>query len=131
MTGGKFSRDKGARGERDVCAKLERELGIKFARNLKQYQEQQHGDIEPPCGPYLLEIKNCVSITLPPWWRQACAAADKRKLLPCLVFKERSKWRFMVPSREAIATGQQWRNDLDFTDTQFLRGFCLRVREQG
>ena len=57
MTGAR-SRSKGARGERDVCAKLERELGIKFSRNLKQYQQAQHGDIEPPCGPYLIEQKD-------------------------------------------------------------------------
>ena len=42
MTGAR-SRNKGARGERDVCAKLERELGIKFSRNLKQYQHASHG----------------------------------------------------------------------------------------
>ena len=127
MTGGKFSRDKGARGERDVCAKLERELGIKFARNLKQYQQCQHGDIEPPCGPYLLEVKNAVTLCIPAWWRQACAAATARGLLPCLVFKDKGKWAFLTPMEEA---GRAWMNDADFANRNTLRGFCLRVRER-
>ncbi len=124
---GKASRDKGARGERDVCARLEKELGIKFARNLKQYQQAQHGDIEPPAGPYLLEVKNQIRLSIPAWWRQACAAAMSRGLLPCLVFKDRGKWVFMTPQPEA---SKEWVNDSDFADRQTIRGFCLRVRER-
>lgn len=126
MTGAR-SRNKGARGERDVCAKLERELGIKFARNLKQYQQAQHGDIEPPAGPYLLEVKNCVTQSIPAWWRQACAAAAARSLLPCLVFKDRGKWAFLTPME---GVGKAWVNDADFTDRNTLRGFCFKVRER-
>jgi len=125
---GKASRDKGARGERDVCARLEKELGIKFARNLKQYQQAQHGDIEPPAGPYLLEVKNQDSISaMKSWWRQACAAAAARGLLPCLVFKDRGKWAFLTPMEGA---GKAWMNDVDFADRNTIRGFCFKVRER-
>ena len=124
---GAFSRNKGARAERDVCAKLERELGIKFSRNLKQYQQAQHGDIEPPAGPYLLEVKDQVRLCVPAWWRQVCAAATARELLPCLVFKDRGKWAFLTPMDGA---GNAWMNDADFTDRNTLRGFCFKVRER-
>jgi hypothetical protein len=123
---GAFSRNKGARGERDVCDKLHTRLGIRFARNLKQYQEAQLGDIEPLAGPYLLEVKNQDRLCIPEWWRQACKAAHAKGALPCLVYKDRGKWRFMVPMDEANA---KWHSDHTYTATFYVDGFCLRVRE--
>jgi hypothetical protein len=123
---GRASREKGARGERDVCAKLHQHLGIKFCRNLKQYQQAQHGDIEPLAGPYLLEVKNQIRLCIPEWWRQSCKSADAKGALPCLVFKDKGKWWFMVPMKEANAP---WHSDHLYTETLSLVGFCLRVRE--
>ena len=42
---GAFSRSKGARGEREVCAMLRDNLGGEYNRLLKQYQSSQLADI--------------------------------------------------------------------------------------
>lgn len=47
---GRKSRDKGARGERELCGMLRDNLGGEFCRNLKQYQQTQEGDIAQLVG---------------------------------------------------------------------------------
>ncbi|MBS1834264.1 MAG: hypothetical protein JST65_16220, partial [Acidobacteria bacterium] len=56
---GKFSRDKGARAELELCKILHDYLGGDWNRLLKQYQQAQLGDIEQLVGGrYLVEVKN-------------------------------------------------------------------------
>lgn len=131
MTGA-FSRSKGARGEREFCKLASEALGGSFSRNLKQYQQSQEGDIAQPLGPYLVEVKNCAVLKEKEWWQQACVAAQKAGLLPALAIKlSRKGWRVVVPLPEAWNTGQQWGKDVRYTQTLFLEGFWLRVREGG
>ena len=127
---GSFSRNKGARGEREFCRLASEALGDRFSRNLKQYQQSQEGDIAQPLGPYLVEVKNCAVLKEKEWWQQACVAAQKVGLLPALAIKlSRKGWRVMVPLDEAWQTGQQWAKDVRYTQTLYLEGFWLRVRE--
>lgn len=129
MSGAK-SRNKGARGEREVCKLLSENLGGQYNRLLKQYQQSQLSDIEQLVGPYSLEVKNCAKLNLRAWWQQAVAAAEKRGAVPCLAYKiARSGWRFVVPMPEAWASGHQWARDLQYTMTLYPEGFFLRVRE--
>ena len=131
MSGAK-SRNKGARGEREVCAMLRDNLGGEFCRNYKQYAEAQHGDIEQLAGPYLIEVKNCATLNLKAWWQQAVTAADKRGAVPCLAYKiTRAGWRFVVPLSQAWGSGHQWGRELAYTQTLYPDGFYLLVREQG
>lgn len=123
---GRKSRRKGARGELSVIADLKRELGMELNRNYKQVAEAQLGDVEQLVGGFLLEVKNCARIDLPAWWRQTVTAASKRGAVPCLVFKERGKWRYVIPMGEA---SHQWALELAYTRTLYLSGFCLVVRE--
>lgn len=49
MTGA-YSRSKGARAERELCALLREYLGVEATRQYKQYAQAQHGDIEELIG---------------------------------------------------------------------------------
>lgn len=130
MTGAR-SRNKGARGEREVCALLRDNLGGEFSRLLKQYQQSQLSDIEQLVGPYSLEVKNCAKTELKAWWQQTVQAATKRGAVPCLVYKiPRKGWRFRVPLPQAWASGQQWGRELQYTMDLSPDGFFLIVREQ-
>jgi len=127
---GRASREKGARGEREVCKLLSENLGGTFNRLLKQYQQSQLSDIEQLVGPYSLEVKNCAKTNLRAWWQQAVTAADKRGAVPCLAYKvPRRGWKFVVPLPQAWATGKQWGRDLQYTMTLEPDGFYLVVRE--
>jgi Holliday junction resolvase len=130
---GAFSRSKGARGEREIVQMLKDNLGGDYSRNLKQYQQSQEGDISQLVGPYLLEVKNCASITnIKAWWQQSKMAAAKVGAIPCLAYKiPRKGWRFMVPIPVAWAGGQQWGTEIQFTQTLYPDGFFLLVRELG
>jgi len=130
---GRFSRSKGARGEREIVAILRDNLGIDVNRQLKQYQQAQHGDIEQLVGGYLIEVKNCASTTaIKSWWQQAVTAATKRDAIPCLAYKvPRKGWRFRVPLPQAWASGQQWGREIQYTMDLAPDGFFLLVRERG
>jgi Holliday junction resolvase len=129
MSGAK-SRNKGARGEREICALLRDNLGGEFNRLLKQYQQSQLADIEQLVGPYSLEVKNCASLNLKSWWQQTVRAASKRDAQPCLAYKvPRKGWRFRVPLPQAWASGQQWGKELQYTMDLSPDGFFLIVRE--
>lgn len=129
MSGAK-SRNKGARGEREICRMLADNLGGEYNRLLKQYQQSQLADIEQLVGPYSIEVKNCATLNMKAWWKQTLEAADKRGAVPCLAYKiTRAGWRFVVPLPEAWASGNQWGRDLQYTQTLYPEGFFLRVRE--
>ena len=128
MSGAK-SRRKGHDFERAFCRDVREELGIEFARNLKQYGAAQEGDTDP-LGPFLPECKNCARLNLPAWWRQAVVQAKKRDLIPLLIYKlPRKGWRAIRPNPIAWATGQAWRYDYEFTVESGPQSLWLDVRE--
>lgn len=127
-----FSRNKGARAERELCALLRDNLGGDYCRNLKQYQAAQHGDIEQLVGPYLIECKAHATLNLKSWWGQIVQAASKHPDAPqpCLAYKvPRKGWRFRVPLPQAWASGKQWGSEMQFTMDLSPDGFYLIVRE--
>jgi Holliday junction resolvase len=132
--GGAFSRNKGARAERELCAMLRDNLGGAYCRNLKQYQKSQEGDIEQLVGPYLIESKAHATLSLKPWWQQIITAAAKHpeKPVPCLAYKvARKGWKFVVPIPQAWSTGKCWAREFQYTMTLEPDGFFLIVREHG
>lgn len=131
MTGA-FSRSKGARGELELCRLLADNLGGKYSRNLKQYQQSQEGDISQLVAGMLIECKNCKIIAVPQWWRQTVQAAIKADAIPCLAYKvARKGWKFITPSRDAMKVKESWSYDLAFTQELYEPGFFLMVRELG
>lgn len=129
---GAFSRNKGARNERELCALLRDNLGGEYNRNLKQFQKSQEGDIEQLVGPYLIESKAHATLNLKSWWQQILTAASKHPAapIPCLAYKvPRKGWRFRVPIPQAWASGHQWGREIAYTMDLSPDGFFLLVRE--
>ena len=86
------SRAKGAAFERQIAQMLFLELGISFKRDLRQYQESEHGDLIPdnPAFPFELELKKYKAgpINGPDkWWQQVTAAAAKTNKRPALIYR--------------------------------------------
>lgn len=117
------SRSKGANFEREVSQLLYQELGIKFVRDLRQYQQAEYGDLitDDPAWPYLLELKRYNSGPISgseAWWKQACAAADKAHKQPVLIYKyDRQPIRCVLMLEDVRA-------DVNFAD------FCYLARER-
>lgn len=117
------SRTKGAGFERTIANALHDELGIKFARDLRQYQQSEYGDLvaDDPAWPYLLELKRYKDGPIggsDKWWQQAQTAADRAGKEPVLVYKyDRKPVRCVLMLQGAKA-------DVSFED------FCYLARER-
>ena len=86
------SRTKGAAFEREIAKMLLLELGISFKRDLRQYQEADHGDLIPddPAFPFELELKRYAHGPISgtdKWWQQVTTAAAKTGKRPALIYK--------------------------------------------
>lgn len=131
---GRYSRNKGARAERELCNLLSEYLGIEVTRQYKQYAQAQHGDVEQLIGPYLLEIKNQARLSIGAWWDQARAAAVARGgCLPCVAYRLPNRglydrWRFVVPDERNPR--HEWELDYRYTADLGLEAFAVRVRER-
>lgn len=92
----KFSRDKGARGEKELFRLLSDHLGVEVVRNLGQYQKS--GPDSFGLDGYAVEVKRCETVTPESWWRQALDQAEAVGAVPVLAYrKSRVPWRFRVP----------------------------------
>ena len=132
--GGAYSRNKGARAERELCSLLTEYLGVEATRQYKQFAQAQHGDIEQLIGPYLIECKNHKALALRSWWLQAQAAAVARGgCLPCVAYRLPNRglydrWRFVVPDERNPR--HEWELDYRYTADLGLEAFAVRVRER-
>jgi Holliday junction resolvase len=116
-------RNKGANFEREIAQLLFQELGIKFARDLRQYQQAEYGDLitDDPAWPYLLELKRYSDGPIGgpnTWWQQACAAADKAHKQPVVIY------RYDRQPIRCVLMLQGVRADVNFDD------FCYLARER-
>lgn len=92
---GKFSRNKGAVGEREFCNVLREWLGDGVMRRLGQARDEGH-DIDGT-DPFAVEVKRCETLAIPKWWRQACKSAAATEQRPALAYRQNGKqWRVMV-----------------------------------
>jgi Holliday junction resolvase len=116
------SRTKGAQFEREIANMLFFELGISFKRDLRQYQEADHGDLIPdnPAFPFELELKRYAHGPISgtdKWWQQVTTAANKTGKRPALIYKyDRQPIRVVVEL-------QGVRCNISFED------FCYLARE--
>ena len=116
------SRTKGASFEREVAKLLLLELGITFKRDLRQYQEADHGDLIPsdPAFPFELELKRYAKGPISGtdnWWKQVTTAAARTHKRPALIYKyDRQPIRVVVEL-------QGIRANISFED------FCYLARE--
>ncbi len=97
-TGGslsKASRQKGQRGEREVCKLLADKLGGEYKRNLMQTQDGGY-DVLGLDG-YAIEVKFQEKLQIEKWWEQTVQQSSVERL-PVLFFRRsREPWRVVVP----------------------------------
>lgn len=89
---GSMSRTKGATFEREIAKILFLELGIPFARDLRQYQKNDLGDLvcEDDAFPFVIECKRYAGTSptfKPDWWAQVERAANAAGKEPVLIYK--------------------------------------------
>ena len=94
--GGKASRDKGQRGEREVCKILGEALGVSLTRNLEQTRD---GGCDIIVNKHwFIEVKFQEKYQLDVWWEQAVRQAKDKGKHPVLFFrKSREDWRVLMP----------------------------------
>lgn len=129
------SRDKGKRFEREVASALHDLLGIKFARDLSQYQRSDQGDLLADCPdfPFLIECKRRASGGFEnAWWKQAHSAAVGASKMPAVVYRfDHQETRVRVQIRavmECLTRGKYSAEDSHFADIT-LEGFAYLCRE--
>ena len=88
-------RQKGAAFERQIAGMLYDELGIKFRRNLDQYQQKGLDDLTPDQG----------------WWDQICSACrsgrNANDAFPALIWKlDRQPINVRIPIEALVVLGR-------------------------
>lgn len=129
------SRNKGARGERELARILSDHLGVEVARNLTQTRDGGH-DLDGL--PFALEVKRCERLALKAWWNQAVEQAEEIGKTPALAYRQnRQPWAFVVPLyavAEVVAYPANtmrggWAHRFEFTCQLGIEAFCLLARE--
>lgn len=135
--GGKTSRNKGQRGEREVikllqpivdkvCEEFGRET-IRLQRNLMQSDSGGY-DISN-CANFALEIKFQETFNLNNWWAQTIAQASAEQL-PVLIYrKSRVPWRVRTFG-SLVWKGKATSSVVDIALEDFLVYFELMCREE-
>ena len=91
----KASRQKGQRGEREICHLLAEKLGGEYKRNLSQTQDGGY-DVLGLEG-FAIEVKFQETLSIERWWKQTVEQAGKDRV-PVLFFrKSRENWRVAIP----------------------------------
>jgi hypothetical protein len=91
------SRQKGQRGEREICHLLADKLGGEYKRNLSQTQDGGY-DVLGLEG-FAVEVKFQETLSIERWWKQTVEQAGKDRV-PVLFFrKSRTPWRVAIPFR--------------------------------
>jgi len=90
----KASRNKGQRGEREVCKLLAEKLGGEFKRNLMQTAEGGYDVIGlEGCA---LEVKRCETLSINSWWDQAKEQAEVNAWPVLFYRKSRQPWSVVI-----------------------------------
>lgn len=89
------ARSKGARGEREFCVWLEKNLGVKVSRNIDQVRE---GGIDIlGVGNFAFEIKRVEKPDLEGFWLQAKREATKINKIPIVAYRRNNyRWQFLI-----------------------------------
>lgn len=99
--GGRYAKQKGERGEREVCGIITRLTGEVSKRKLGQAREGG-GDVD--WGPFLLEVKARQTVSMPAWQEQVRIAANESGQVPAVVWRRKGEefW-IAVPFEEFIS----------------------------
>jgi|TARA_A100001518_G_C1197364_1_gene41552 hypothetical protein len=126
------SRRKGHQFERDICHKLQDDLGDIFQhpirRDLDQTREGSLGDIH--LDPFVIECKRYACKFEPPssWWEQVWRAGQHMDRIPVLVWKvDRRPIKVMLP---LYAISQDFEREKNLTATTDWDTAMLIIREE-
>ena len=122
-----MSRDKGARGERELIAELREWLGDMVPD--RRLSAARDGGEDLCVGNYCIEVKRAEVLRLADWWEQACKQATKRSKWPALAYRQsRQPWRIVVPMQSfySVEIGPF---RLQESATLYVCGFCFIIRE--
>lgn len=99
--GGRYAKQKGERGEREVCGIITRLTGEPSKRKLGQAREGG-GDVD--WGPFLLEVKARQTVSMPAWQEQVRIAANESGQVPAVVWRRKGEefW-IALPFEEFIS----------------------------
>lgn len=86
--GGRYAKQKGERGEREVCALITKVTGEPSKRKLGQAREGG-GDVD--WGPFLLEVKARQTVAMPAWQEQVRAAVEGTDQVPAVVWRRKGE----------------------------------------
>ena len=115
------SRQKGQRGEREVCKILAEQLGGEYKRNLSQTQDGGY-DVLGLEG-WAIEVKFQENLSIEKWWKQAVEQSSKDKK-PVLFFrKSRTDWRVVVPYADNFISDEYY-------SVIPIDIFCITVRTE-
>jgi len=93
-SGGKFSRDKGAKAEREA-ASLWRLAGFPARRRLSQYQERCGADLEGT-DPYLVQVKVGKNPNVWEALEEAVKEAKDGQIPVAMIKKDRKQWIVVI-----------------------------------
>ena len=92
---GKFSRDKGKRGEREIANIIKELTGWDVKRKVRNLVGES--DLEGVPN-WSIEVKNCATLSVPAWWMQTTTQAMFTRMYPVLFYKvPRKGWRAVWP----------------------------------
>ena len=127
------SRNKGASAEREVAKELFAELGMKFSRDLRQYQKADYGDLlcDAENWPFTIEVKRYAKgwTCKPAWEAQVFKSAKAAGKHPVVIYRyDGQQWRCRIwIDAVGEALGVSPVSGVHFeTDIQ---GFCWIARE--
>ena len=129
-------RDKGARGEREFCARLSEHLGEKYFRQLGAARD---GGPDVLIGErWAVEVKRAETLEFGVWWEQAFRQAMECGRFPALAYRaSRQSWTVAVPLDVILFGRVLWEEQenhtpwcpWEFAAKLTLEGFATVVRE--
>ncbi len=128
------SRLKGANAEREVASLIFQNTGVRLKRNLEQARGGGHdlvADGEGQHWPLAVEIKNYAEAkpaSITAWWKQAVTQSEYVKQIPCLWYKDRRRWRVVLPGY-VVMPDVPWGNIEAYTITITPEMFFAIYRE--
>lgn len=97
---GRGARNKGARGEREVCHLIAGITGDDVSRNIGQSRDGGH-DVD--WGPFAIEVKTQQTVSMPAWQQQVMRSVVGTDKVPCVSWRRRGEeWWVALPMAKFI-----------------------------
>lgn len=124
---GRGRRQKGHSAEREVAKLLSEHLGVEDIRRNLEQTARGGMDLVGLAG-CAIEVKRAEQKKLAPWWKQTYEQAQRRDLIPVLVYRGNyESWKFVVPLAHLM--NYVLRQDkVEFTATLTIEGFAAWYR---